>query len=139
MQRAKIRLINLILTIIVSLFGMNFECRDIDSSFARVGMEVSCEVSDSSLKPIRTKIADAQVCTAEMSGVRSTGSIRQYTGRFGSQKRELKLFPDFLYSNLLSLQAYHFDSGSRTTPLPGRGLEELVTIYIHNSDGKKRI
>lgn len=139
MQRAKIRLINLILTIIVSLFGMNFECRDTDSSFARVGMEVSCEVSDSSLKPVQTKIADAQVCTAEMSGVKSTGSIRQGTGRYVRPNREVKLFPDVLCSNHPSLQVFHFNSSFRITLLPGKSPDELVTIYIHNSDGKKRI
>ena len=130
------KIICIILAVIVSLSGMCFGNNDeADSLFAYIPFEKA----DSYIETVPATIADAQVCTLEMLGVRSISAMQQLAGRYICQKREFKRSLDFLCLNSLSLREEKFFKSSERTHIYSKCLDELVANYIHNSDGKKRI
>ncbi|MBQ7841127.1 MAG: hypothetical protein IJ390_11695 [Lachnospiraceae bacterium] len=80
-----------------------------------------------------------QLCTTEMLGVHNDIGIRQTTGRFLSQRRDLMICLALILPELLSFNIRKYLTDGQVWQVPGAGLDKQITAYIHKSDGKKRI
>lgn len=135
MHNKKNKLICVLITLFVFISGMYFEDSKVDSVFGCT----PTETTNYFISSVNTVISYAQACTTEMLGVRGNRELEQLTIRFANQRRDTKIFPDFLCQNNFSL-----NEGISYTSLEGMQLilkfqDELVKNFIHKSDGKKRI
>lgn len=82
---------------------------------------------------------DTEPCTAEMLGIRSDTQTRQTAGRPTGQKRDIRISLDSLCPELFSLKKKSFLASSEIIQFCRSCQKELLTDYIHELDGKKRI
>ena len=99
----------------IFLSGMYFEESKVDSYFPRTAAETTSHIF-----PVKMVIADEQMCTNQMLGIRSNIVASQLVIRLMNQE------------------------GTYYASLEGRNLfqeaeSNLIIKYIQNSDGKKRI
>lgn len=135
MRRNNIKRISLIVAFVFLLTGMYFENFKIDSVFTCTPFETS----DSQNVAEDLIITDTQPCTAEMLGVRGHTSTDLIAYRFSNSKRDVKSALDFLCQNIDFSNIRKLYSSSEKIQTVSRNQEQLITNYIHNSDGKKRI
>ncbi len=135
MHRNNIKRISLIVAFVFLLTGMYFENFKIDSVFACTPFQTS------NLKSVAEDlvITDTQPCTAEMLGVRGHTSTDLIAYRFSNSKRDVKSALNFLCLNFDLSNTIKSYSSSEKIQRVSRNQEQLITNYIHNSDGKKRI
>lgn len=124
----------MILAVILCLFGIFFENHDVNVLFSSAAVKAN----DSHIQSVYPAVSDTQVWTAEMPVLRSTCGIKQSEGRFIGQTRGWNLSLGFWCPDNYLLQRRIFSS-SECTHDSRPCFSELVTNYIHNSDGKKRI
>ena len=88
---------------------------------------------------IDTIMTDTPACTTEMLGVRENTNLGQMTLRFSNQRRDSKTLLDVLCPNIFFQNKGKLYPGFEKIALVSKNQEKLITNYIHNSDGKKRI
>lgn len=135
MRAIKYKIIGLFLAIILFCSGIYFDNTEIDSPFTYVPIENT----SSCIELSHLTISDGHVCTTGMLGIRNTSSIKQSTVRFFSYKKATHNLIDCLYSYILSLQEGNLFMCFEDALINSKCSDKLITIYIHNSDGKKRI
>ena len=132
MRTEKRRMICLILSIILFLAGVCFEQLKTDSFL----VNSSVESGTSSIRSCQTVVCDADVYNVNI--LRDCNRIRmQHSVRYSNQKRELRSS-----LNLLRLNNSLWTAGNNPASLVliqsfDQKPSELVTQYIHKSDGKK--
>ncbi|MBO5030877.1 MAG: hypothetical protein J6C19_09175 [Lachnospiraceae bacterium] len=128
------KIIYLLLVVFVLISGMCFEKIRTDSSL----LHASMDKASSYLVPCRAQFSNDKVCTTEMLGNCGVFEL-QMLSQYISQKREMRVSLDLLYLNIFSLPDGKLVSSEETTQFFHQNLNRLVTHYIHQSDGKKRI
>ena len=118
----------------IFLSGMYFEESKVDSYFPRTAAETTSHIF-----PVKMVIADEQMCTNQMLGIRSNIVASQLVIRLMNQKGDAKLSFDYLCESSFSKK-----EGNDYASLEGINLfqeeqSNLIIKYIQNSDGKKRI
>lgn len=133
MRMKKSRMICIILSILMFFSGMCFEDIKTDalSACAPVLETNAC------MAALDAAEMDVTFCTRELLGIQNVIGIRQLKSRYISQKKEAKISFDFLCSDVFSLYEGKFFTSSETIQIQNRCLNELVTNYIHKTDGKK--
>ena len=117
------------------VLGMYLDTFKVDSAFSyAVGdMDSSCIAS------VASGFADTHVCTAGMLSSRGDRSREQITFRLSLLRRDTGKRPDFLSQNTVCPEEDSFCSVFEEIQSLSENQQELITNYIHNSDGKKRI
>lgn len=96
-------------------------------------------VSGSPVISHREAKVNAEICTTEMLGIHSSmGECRLtagYSNRRGEERITLFVLSVFVFMQIAGLSL----SNMEVIPVRSHFSEELVTIYMHKSDGKKRI
>lgn len=134
MRLKNCKIVCIILAITFSLSGIYFDSTETGSPFTYTSTE-----STASGIELNHLISDAQACTSRMLGIKNTNDIKQLTERCFRQKRASQTSFACLYPYIFSLQEDNFLTSSEITFTYSRCTDELITSYIHNSDGKKRI
>lgn len=129
------KMICIILSVILSLSGLFYQ--DNVSDFLSANSTV--EKTNSYIQSEYTTITEIQVCTAEILGLQNPYAIQNITGCFISPQGRLKISLSFLCLNSFLFVIGKFFTDSEIIQSYCRCLNELVTNYIHKSDGKKRI
>ena len=125
----------LLLVVFIAMSGFHYEHQKESETFG----SVSCEQAGFFLDGMNETNNDAGICTPKMLRVGSDAGAVHFMSRFISQRRELRASLGLLYLNLFSQEEGKFFTSSEVMQLACQYREELVTIYIHKSDGKKRI
>ena len=84
-------------------------------------------------------LTDAQLCTTEMLGIRNNAGNCQLTARFMNRKGEESISVSALFFCGVTFNQELLLSKSDATRMYNQFLEELIALYIHKTDGKKRI
>ena len=135
MCTTKHRIAVLVLAVLVLLAGANIENVSAENS----SVVTTVNKSNIYTKSADTELSDMHFCTAKLLGtVNNTESQRAVT-RCINKKRETKWSLDFLCSQSISFQKENYSVSSEPAEISYQGPEELVILYIHESDGKKRI
>lgn len=135
MQYKRKNLFCMFMVLILFISGICFKDCSIDDFFAYT---VSNETS-SQLSNVEAVICDAQLCTTQMLGIRSDIVGGQQTLRYGTQGKSAKLLLDDLSEDIISKKTGNSFSFVGEVNLFYARQSNLVTVYIHKSDGKKRI
>lgn len=134
MRAEKRRMIGLILAIILFLSGVCFEQLKMDSFL----VNSSVESETSSIRSCQTVLCDANVYSTDI--LRDCNRIRlQQSGRCTCPKRELRNSLNLLHLNNSFWTAGNYFASLVLIQSFDQKPSELVTQYIHKSDGKKRI
>lgn len=134
MRTGKRRMICLILSVILFLSGVYFEQFKTDSFLvhASMGSETT------SIRSCQTVSNDANVCTVRM--LRDGNCARlQQSARYSNPKREMRSSLNLLQINSSFLAEGNNPANSVLIQFSDHKPIALVTNYIHESDGKKRI
>lgn len=133
-RRKNKRIICYILVISALISGMRFENVEMDSLFACAHLKKAT----SYIKSCVEVMCDGEFCTTEMLGVCNNTDFQRVITRYTEQNGETKASLDFLCLEFLSI--FEENSFRRLGAIQFfyQNLDEIVTNYIHNSDGKKR-
>lgn len=134
MQIKRKKLWCILAIMMIFLSGMYFEESKVDSYFPCTAAETTSHIF-----PVKMVIADEQMCTNQMLGIRSNIVASQLVIRLMNQKGDAKLSFDYLCESSFSKK-----EGNDYASLEGINLfqeeqSNLIIKYIQNSDGKKRI
>ena len=123
-----------LLAIFVLVAGIRFENNHADSSFA-----YPSERETSRILLCHGVIDEGKVCTAEMLENHNNVGLQRTACRYIHPKREIRQLFYFLYddSDCILQQKFYVKSEVKQFSCPKTN--ELVTTYIHKSDGKKQI
>lgn len=123
-----------LLAIFVLVSGIRFENNHADSSFAYPsGWEAAHIMLHS------TAIDDGKACTTEMLENRNNVGLQHTSCRYINPGREMRISFCFLCSDAFFLLQQKFYAKSELKQFFYLKANELVTNYIHKSDGKKQI
>lgn len=127
--------ISVFIILFLFVLGMYLDTFKVHSAFSyAVGdMDSSCIAS------VASGFADTHVCTAGMLSSRGDRSREQITFRLSLLRRDTGKRPDFLSQNTVCPEEDSFCSVFEEKQSLSENQQELITNYIHNSDGKKRI
>lgn len=127
--------ISVFIILFLFVLGMYLDTFKVHSAFSyAVGdMDSSCIAS------VASGFADTHVCTAGMLSSRGDRSREQITFRLSLLRRDTGKRPDFLSQNTVCPDEDNFCSFFEEIQSLSENQQELITNYIHNSDGKKRI
>lgn len=128
------KIICYILVISALISGMCFENVEMDSLFACARLKKAA----SYIKSCNEGVCNGEVCTTEMLGVCNNTEPQQLTTRYTGQKGDIKVSLNLLCLEFLSLSEEKFFRSLGAIQFFYQNLDEIVTNYIHNSDGKKR-
>lgn len=135
MQYKRKNLFCMFMVMILFISGICFKDCSIDDLWAYpVSDETSSQISN-----VEAMFSDVQLCTTQMLGIRSDIVGRQQTFRYGTQGKTAKLLLDELSEDIISKKTGNSFSFVGEVPQFYVGQSNLVTVYIHKSDGKKRI
>lgn len=135
MRPKNYRAVCMILAAIIFLTGIFFGNDKADELYTCP----STETTASCIQPVYAEITVAHPCTAEMLGLRRTGSTQQITcGKIGL-KGGLRISLSSLCPDVFRFQRGKFYTGSDVEDIHSQYTDELVANYIQSSDGKKRI
>ncbi len=135
MYTTKYRLAILVLTILVLYSGVSIE--NVSADYAPVITSVN--KINSYTASADTKLSDMHFCTAKLLISIDHTETPQFLTRGSNKKRETKWSLDFLCSHSLSFQQEDHSVSSEPVEILLQGPDEIVILYIHEADGKKRI
>lgn len=129
------RLAGLLLALVLMISGICGDALKADAAFMRApeNTGASCVISSGAV------LTDARGCTVEMLGTRRNTDLRPAALRCANQRRGISLSSGFLCLNFFSLKQGNLHTGMEETAFVPNRPYELVTDYMHRSDGKKRI
>jgi len=133
MQTGRNKLLYILITIFVFVSGMYLD----DIKENSVPPYEHTELTNFYISAEDSVINDSQACTTDMLGIRGNTGTGNLV-RLANQKRDNKISLDFLLENIFSLNEGKSYASFEEDQLIVDNREELVTNYIHNSDGKKR-
>ena len=133
MCTTKSRIAVLILAVLICVSGIRME--SVNAEHASVVTSVNKE--NIYTKPVDTKLADVYFCTEKLLGTVNATKSRQAFSRCSNKKREIKWSLAFLCADNFSLHKEENAAHVGPVELAYQGPEELVILYIHESDGKK--
>ena len=128
MHNKKQKLIWVLVMLVVLVSGMCFDEFKADSVFVREATQTANAV-----------VTDAQDCATELPGICQNIGFGRTTVRFVNQRRDTKIFRDLLCQNIYSSNEENSYTSSDAIMRISKSPDELVTNYIHESYGKKRI
>lgn len=134
MRRNRNKTVYILAAWILLISGMYFEPFKADPVFTCAPARAEA----SHISSADSGMAEEYACTAEMLGIRGNTEVL-HTGRPAGPKRDIRISPDFLCQNVY----FPYEGKSCTyfeeICTASGNQRELVTDYIHRSDGKKRI
>lgn len=129
-MRNKMKIWLILITLLTAFMGEV----NVDSPLICVGQNATCQVITHGEASVNTEI-----CTTKMLGIHSSEAECQLTARYGNGRGEERITL-FVLSVFVFLQIAGLSLGSmEVLPASSCFSEELITIYMHKSDGKKRI
>ena len=134
MQIKRKKLWCILAIMMIFLSGMYFEESKVDSYFPRTAAETTSHIF-----PVKLVIADEQMCTNQMFGIRSNIVASQLVIRLMNQKGDAKLSFDYLCESSFSKKEGNYYASLEGINLFQEAQSNLIIKYIQNSDGKKRI
>ena len=135
MQKMKRYFISFILILSMLTTGMCFENAKADSFLDTSSVKVP-EASISSCNP---DASNSEICTTEMLGIHNISYVRPIVNRSVGLRRDIKISLAFLFANAQSRLKSDFLMAANIMQFPKLCFKAVVTGYIHNIDGKKRI
>ena len=90
-------------------------------------------------KSVDTKFADMHFCTEKLLGTVNDAELQRSYIRCSNKKRETRWSLAFLCADNFSLHKEENTVHVEPVETAYQGPEELVILYIHEADGKKRI
>lgn len=99
----------------------------------------SNKTSSSHLHSADTSTLTVQACTTEMLGIPQAASTGRIDSLRNREKRDTFTSLPYWQPCNASVSDSIISTYSEKTPTYSRRLNELITHYIHNSDGKKKI
>lgn len=87
----------------------------------------------------RAMAVNEEFCTTEMLGIHGSIEECRLTERYGNRRGEERITLFVLSVFVLLKLAGLFLGSAEPIPVRSHSSEELITIYMHKSDGKKRI
>lgn len=130
---------SLLMAMFMLVSGVLFDTVNNDISFINSFTNVSEAASGSSIMFCDAVIQDAEVCTAEMLGINYTSGTQQMVSRYINQRNDGKFSFDIEHSDRFVLSEVKTLTDAEPVQDFCQYPEELVTSYIHKTDGKKRI
>ncbi len=131
------KLAGLILALVMMLSGIFGEALKVDAAFMCIS-EHSQE-SESCLRTSCAVLTGARSCTSEMMGIRRNADFGAVILRHANQRRGSGVSFGFLCQDSFFLKCRNSHVGLEDACVVSGCPYELVTEYIHKSDGKKRI
>lgn len=136
MQNKRNKLLCIIFTLFIFVYGMYFEELREDMVLCNtfVQKSESCVITDN-----LNENMEPQMCTVQMLSTRERKGVEKMTPQDTIQRRDMRVSLDFLCQNLFSLKEGKVYSNLEELQSILEKQEKHVTNYIHKSDGKKRI
>lgn len=129
------RLICIIMAIFVLISGVCFDDVKMESLFECAHTEVLNSVINS----VDIDIIDVEAGTSEFLGFQVDTVFKQLSVRLSNNRRYTKISLEFLIQNLFSLKESKAYVNFERDELALNSQDEIITEYIHKTDGKKRI
>ena len=134
-RKKGIKLICVLIILSIFISGLHFGKFKVDSIFVCA----PAETANSYISSVDAIITEGQACTAEMLGIYGSTELGHLTIRFVNQRRDTKMSLNCLYQNIFFLNEGKYYACFEKIQFVSGNQDELVTNYIHKSDGKKRI
>lgn len=125
----------LLIGIMLIISGLYFE----DCKISAPLTDFSACKDFSYLTTVTTDIHDTDVCTSELLNVRGMLEGHQLAIQSTKHRKDARTSPYYLYQNTFSIRAGSSCSNSVREILLSDTQSNLITKYIHKSDGKKRL
>ena len=135
MRKKRNKQLSIFIILFIFILGMYFDNFKVDSCFAYV----HGDAVGSGITTVAPGFTGTHACTAEMLRVRGDRGSEQFTFRLSNLRRDTGKNPGFLCQNFVFLYEGRFCSGFGEIQFLSENQNELVTNFIHKSDGKKRI
>lgn len=135
MCNKKKKQIGVFILLFLFLLGMYFDLFKADSSF----LYVSGGAVDFNISSAAPVLAGAHVFSAKQTRTRVDRGSEYFTSRLARYRWDAGRTPDYLAQNNICLPEIRFYLGFQSMQALFGNHDHLVTKYIHNSDGKKRI
>ncbi len=133
MRNKRNKFVCVLIALVVFISGIYFEYFKIDSTFA-------CEpiaMNHSNIAFEDPILADVPVCTSEMLGFHKSTGQGQLTIQCANQRRDAKTSHYSLCPDIFSINECKSYTSFKTKKVVYGNQDELITKYIHKSDGKK--
>lgn len=138
MRANRNKLLCVVIALFLALSGAAGGNRVPDCSYC--GASPSDNKDISSIKSAHAVITDMPVCTTEVSGLRSNASVRQLSARFDGRGRKTGSSDNCQVSDNTFWQNHiRLFAGLKASLYDNKYDGEIITDFIHKSDGKKRI
>lgn len=138
MRANRNKLLCVVIALFLALSGTVGGNRVQDCSYC--GASPSDDKDISSIKSAHAVITDMPVCTNEVSGLRSNAGIRQLSARFDGRGRKAGSSDNYQVSDNTFWQNHiRFFASLKTSHYDNKYDGEIITEFMHKSDGKKRI
>lgn len=135
MQKIKRCLISFIMILSILISGMCFDYSKADSSLDYASSKTSVTYISSS----STNVSDSEICTTEMLGIHNISYVRPIINRSIGLRKDIKASFEFLCTKTPSHLNSNFLMTAGIMQFPRLCFQAVVSNYIHNTDGKKRI
>lgn len=135
MCNKKKKQIGVFILLFLFLIGMYFDLFKADSSF----LYVSGGAVDFNISSAAPVLAGAHAFSAKQTRTRVDRGSEYFTSRLARYRWDAGRTPDYLAQNNICLSEIRFYLGFQSMQALFGNHDHLVTKYIHNSDGKKRI
>lgn len=133
MRKIERYIISFILAFSMLVSGMCFEKAD---SFL---VSPSMETPEDRISSCSSDVSNSEICTTEMLGIHNISYVRPVVNRSIGLRRDIKTSLDFLYANAQSHLNSYFLMTAGIMQFPKLCFIAVVSNYIHNTDGKKRL
>ena len=135
MNTVKRRLTCIILALFVALSGIGFDTVATGNEYVN-----KADTDNNSVISVdECMVDDVQVCTSETLGMRGNAGVRQIYTRADCNKRDVNHYHGVTCIDISSLCDIKTNNCSDVVVCCDDFRREIVTEYIHRSDGKKRI
>lgn len=136
MQNNRKRLLCIIFTLFIFVYGMYFEELREVMSFPKV---FAADTASFVITDNINENMEPQMCTSQMLGVYGKKNDEKITFQTTDQDRDMRISLDFLCQDIFSIkEGKVYSDLEELWPILEKQ-DKHVTNYIHKSDGKKRI
>lgn len=135
------KLLCMLLAIVVLCSGMYLEKEKNTFPIAQTQgqQQVQKNAPVSSIYPNETRLISGEACTTEMLGTQDSFHSGQITERQSVNEKESRLAVEFLWKPYYQQPLMAYEQKTVSTHYFKSGSSISLVMYIHNSDGKKRI
>lgn len=135
MRKTKRYAISLIIVLSMLISGMCFDNSKADSFLECTSLEMPA----ASISSCSADAADSAICTTEMLGIHNISYVRPVTNRNIGLRKDIRASFELLCAKAQSHLNSNFLMTAGIMQFPKLCFQAVVSNYIHNTDGKKRM